>query len=340
MSGPDSDDDLDDLRAEEEDSELRSMGLPVLPVVGLISLLMSTPAVQAVSLKSGELDFNSVGETAFAVPPQGVPASSDTTSARTADRAVPVQASRSSHPLPRASIELDFSLDSPLPQQSPVAAARQPTAVPNRATTAVSTAPSATDLDLLFQGGSFSLVAKAVGAAEGTRTPDGGRTWAYYGHRDPGNGVWNLGSFSYQHGADSPAEADVKQLRRLTGQARRLRQQAERLGVQMSLLEELNGIDLANQSPRAALSRGGYVERLQEAHQQGLQGMDAVIWARTRSFLNPDTGQWNAPGLGNREDSIKADQERRLQAIQQAITYHQLQTQSQAGACHFCSDAF
>ncbi|OLP15958.1 hypothetical protein BST81_23130, partial [Leptolyngbya sp. 'hensonii'] len=105
----------------------------------------------------------------------------------------------------------------------------------------------------------------------------------------------------------------------------RLRQQAERLGVQMSLLEELNGIDLANQSPRAALSRGGYVERLQEAHQQGLQGMDAVIWARTRSFLNPDTGQWNAPGLGNREDSIKADQGRRFREIAQTVAKHQQQ---------------
>ena len=66
-------------------------------------------------------------------------------------------------------------------------------------------------LETLFHGGSNSLVARAVGNAEGTRTPDGGYTAAYYGHVDPGNHKWNLGSFSYQHGAKSPADADAKQ---------------------------------------------------------------------------------------------------------------------------------
>ena len=63
-------------------------------------------------------------------------------------------------------------------------------------------------LQKFFEGGGDSLVAKSVGSAEGTRTPSGGYTRAYYGHVDPGNGVWNLGSYSYQHGAVSPQEAD------------------------------------------------------------------------------------------------------------------------------------
>ena len=46
---------------------------------------------------------------------------------------------------------------------------------------------------------------------------------------------------------------------------------------------------------------------------------DRIIWARTRAFLDPDSGRWNAPGLGNTLDSIRWDQARRQQAVQQVI---------------------
>lgn len=174
-------------------------------------------------------------------------------------------------------------------------------------------------LDPLFEGGSESLVARTVGSAEGTRTADGLRTRAYFGHVDPGNGVWNLGSFSYQHGARSPEEADDKQLTRLRKQAAILQEQAAAKGIQLTLEEKLNGIDLANQSPRAALDRGGYIDWLAEARNLGLTGEEAVLWSRTRSFLDPDTQQWNAPGLGNNVASISRDQERRLKAIARAL---------------------
>lgn len=177
----------------------------------------------------------------------------------------------------------------------------------------------------LFAGGPNSLVARAVGSAEGTRTSDGHRTRAYYGHVDPGNGVWNLGSFSYQHGANSPEEADVKQLRRLEVQSKILREKAVSRGLELTLEEELNGIDLANQAPMAALGRGGYVDWLAQAHQMGLSGSEAVVWARTRSFIDPDTSRWNAPGLGNNVHSIATDQERRQQAIARALETHQRQ---------------
>ncbi len=173
-------------------------------------------------------------------------------------------------------------------------------------------------LEALFHGGSNSLVARAVGSAEGTRTPDGGYTAAYYGHVDPGNHKWNLGSFSYQHGAKSPAEADAKQLKRLYNQALDLRHQASQHQVTLSLAEELNGIDLANQAPLAALDRG-YVDWLAIAKQQSMGERDRIIWARARAFLDPDSGRWNAPGLGNTLDSIRWDQARRQQAVQQAI---------------------
>ncbi|MDJ0706228.1 MAG: hypothetical protein QNJ46_23400 [Leptolyngbyaceae cyanobacterium MO_188.B28] len=173
----------------------------------------------------------------------------------------------------------------------------------------------------LFTGDADSLVARAVGSAEGTRTPEGGYTAAYYGHRDPGNGAWNLGSFSYQHGARSPEEADEKQLNRLKIQAASLKQQAEHKGLTLSLQEELNGIDLANQAPLAALDRG-YIDWLNQARQLHMAEDEGVLWARTRSFLDPDTGRWNAPGLGNTVHSISQDQDRRQRAISRAISVY------------------
>lgn len=189
----------------------------------------------------------------------------------------------------------------------------------------------------LFAGGSDSLVARAVGSAEGTRTPEGDRTKAYYGHTDPGNGVWNLGSFSYQHGAESPEQADVKQLQRLQAQLATLQQKANALGIQLSLEETLNGVDLANQSPRAALDRGGYVERLKQARDMGFSGEDAILWARVRSYLDPDTQQWSAPGLGNTLESITHDQDRRMRQVNRAIAAYP--TQVIAHSTHRSSSA-
>ena len=171
----------------------------------------------------------------------------------------------------------------------------------------------------LFDGGTDSLVARAVGSAEGTRTPEGHKNPAYFGHTDPGNQVWNLGTFSYQHGASTPEEADAKQLKRLQQQTQLLSQKAQEKGLTLSPEELLNGIDLANQAPLAALDRGGYIDWLQEAQALGMTGAEAIVWARTRSFIDPDTQRWNAPGLGNNIYSIAHDQERRADAIARAM---------------------
>lgn len=179
--------------------------------------------------------------------------------------------------------------------------------------------PLASAIQQLFQGGSESLVARAVGSAEGTRTPEGHRTPAYFGHVDPGNQVWNLGTFSYQHQARTPEEADQKQLHRLERQTKALKQRAQAQGLELSLEELLNGIDLANQAPLAALDRMGYVDWLAQAHDLGMNGPEAITWARTRSFIDPDTQRWNAPGLGNNIHSISRDQDRRVRSIAAAI---------------------
>jgi hypothetical protein len=180
--------------------------------------------------------------------------------------------------------------------------------------------PTATPL---FQGGSASLVAKAVGSAEGTRRPDGGKNPAYKGHVDPGNGKWNLGSFSYQHGASSPEEADVKQLRRLQLQYQMIQDQAKKRGLTLGVEEQLNAIDLANQSPLAALEADGYIDRLAQAYQQGYRGGDAILQARVYSYFNTRTNFWDAPGLGNTEASIRHDQARRQAEVASALALHQ-----------------
>lgn len=173
--------------------------------------------------------------------------------------------------------------------------------------------------DWIFEGGSKSLVAHTVGSAEGTRHWSGKQTKAYYGHIDPGNGVWNLGTFSYQHDASSPEDADYKQLKRLKSQSLLLEEQASKEGIQLSLREKLNGLDLANQAPLAALGEGGYIERLAQAYRLQLTEEEAIAWARTRAYIDPDTQTWNAPGLGNNLYSISRDQERRMAAIDKAF---------------------
>jgi hypothetical protein len=184
----------------------------------------------------------------------------------------------------------------------------------------------------LFEGNSDSLVAWAVGSAEGTRTPNGAINPAYFGHTDPGNRVWNMGTFSYQHGAKTPEEADQKQLARLQNQGEVLRQRALNHGMNLTLEETLNGLDLANQSPLAAIGRVGYIERLAEAKANGYEGAEAILVARTRSYINPNTGRWNAPGLGNTEPSIRRDQQRRANAVAQALaTYADQNPQIQPG---------
>jgi len=208
----------------------------------------------------------------------------------------------------------------PPPPPPAVPASTSPTATTTVATTSAS--PAA--LDPLFAGEADSLVARAIGHAEGTRSLAGGKTAAYYGHRDPGNGAWNLGSFSYQHGAATPEAADARQLQRLRRQATTLRQRAGAQQVPLSLMAELNGLDLANQSPLAALGTVGYVERLKQAQELGMPEAEAIVWARTRAFLDPDSQRWNAPGLGNTVQTISRDQQRRYDAIAQVLAQESL----------------
>ncbi len=232
------------------------------------------------------------------------------------------------HSSPELSFNLLKSLNPPLSER----AATEKIVAERPQSAGSEVLPGVDNADAIFEGGSNSIVARVVGHAEGTRSLNGSKTRAYYGHVDPGNGVWNLGSFSYQHcdATCTPEEADDRQLRRLRRQSQVLTQRADSNGIQMTLEERLNGIDLANQAPLAALDQGGYVDWLRAAHQKGLTGSSAVLWARTYSFLNPKTQTWDAPGLGNRYDSITGDQERRRDAIASALEHHNQQRSQMA----------
>jgi len=178
----------------------------------------------------------------------------------------------------------------------------------------------------IWEGGSESLVAWTVGAAEGTRGPDGSYNPAWHGHEDPckahgacPNRGLNMGTFSYD-GAATPEEADAQYLPRLQREAAQIKETADAIGLEMSLVEFLNAIDLANQAPLAALGDMGYPERLLEAKNNGLTGRDAIVWARSHSFKDPNRGfALNAPGLGNTMSRVKEDQDRRARQIEAAL---------------------
>ena len=92
----------------------------------------------------------------------------------------------------------------------------------------------------------------AIGAAEGTRDTRCRPTEAFWGHKDPGNDADNLGSFSYQHGAGSPEDADRRQLVRLRRAETQLQAQAQtKFGRPLSRPALGAALDLWNQSPKA-----------------------------------------------------------------------------------------
>ncbi|MDY6936332.1 MAG: hypothetical protein SWY16_01595 [Cyanobacteriota bacterium] len=156
----------------------------------------------------------------------------------------------------------------------------------------------------------------AIGAAEGTRTATGGTTERYWGHRDPGNGARNLGTFSYQHSASSPQQADMLQLARLKRQITQVKRQARDRQIDLSTLDLVVAADLLNQSPEAGLH---FMENLKQARENGLEGLDALLNARMYSYVNPKTQSLEAAGFDNSWANLKHDQMRRLEEIKAAL---------------------
>jgi murein DD-endopeptidase MepM/ murein hydrolase activator NlpD len=151
----------------------------------------------------------------------------------------------------------------------------------------------------------------AIGRSEGTRHTDCQPNSAYYGHTDPGNGVWNLGTFSYQHGASTPEEADKIWLGNLRTQEKIYQDQAvAKFGEPLSKEALIAVLDGHTQSPAAAADFVGHLPSAKP-------NKDQIIEARSQSFIGPNG--LNAPGLGNSMERVKADQTRRVDALMEQL---------------------
>lgn len=249
-----------------------------------------------------------------------------------------------------SSVGLDFSV--PAYQESvdfaPIAIATAPKPPEPQKLQSVETAPQVAQIpDEWWEKGSDSPLAIAIGAAEGTRQPDGTKNSAYYWHSDPGNGQNNFGTFSYQHLSERdtdavsqagtvaekqvisaknnlPEKADRYQLQRLKAYHEQLRSQAIAKNLELNQIELINGLDLANQSPAAGLYAGGYIDRLAQMKQLVNDPEEQIKEARVWSYWDMDRNRWDAPGLGNHYDSIRYDQERRYQQIKRALEQYSI----------------
>lgn len=144
-----------------------------------------------------------------------------------------------------------------------------------------------------------------IGAAEGTRDSNCQPNEHYDSHTDPGNGARNQGTFSYQHGAASPEDADKKQMIRLRQAEKELQAQAEtKWGRGLSKKGLAAALDLWNQAPQAA---DDFIHHLPSPNPTETE----IIKARSKSYVDPATGQLDAPGLRNDPERVEADQRRR-----------------------------
>lgn len=165
----------------------------------------------------------------------------------------------------------------------------------------------------------MSLVAIAVGYSEGNRTLEGGFTSSYWGHKDPGNSKRNQGSFSYQHRAASPKEADLRQLQKLR----------EELTYSYQVPAKVVGLDPANafllcsfcdlftQSEAAVIAPGGLISQFKTLTKEGLS-VNSMVAARVRSYYDLN-GHLDAPGFDNDPKRLEADQRRRTEAIVEVL---------------------
>ncbi|MBD2580299.1 hypothetical protein [Oscillatoria sp. FACHB-1406] len=180
--------------------------------------------------------------------------------------------------------------------------------------------------ETIFLGSvSQDLIRRAIGHAEGNLTVSGELTSLYYGHTDPGNGVRNFGYCSNQNRTSGVNGAD-ESCDRYIGQFKpRAAKELLLAGIDLKDKEALlNTLDLANQANPRTFPR--FPHKLSEAREKGLQGIEAITYARVQSF---GTGGREATGLigicrrENRpvtdEECVAYDQRRRAKAIRKVL---------------------
>jgi hypothetical protein len=151
-----------------------------------------------------------------------------------------------------------------------------------------------------------------IGVSEGTRTPAGGYTKAYYGHSDPGDTHRNRGTVSGGRvSGASPEMVDLRWMGRLTTVQQNMRPLLIVMGLQPGTQGfnrvMFNMLDLEVQSPKA---RQGFVGKLFEMKKNNWT-VESIAKARADSFINPATGDLEAGGFGNSYQALFKDQRSR-----------------------------
>ncbi len=195
---------------------------------------------------------------------------------------------------------------------------------------AVASGGAAGDFGAQLKSANLSQTAiyRAIGMAEGTIAANGKPTTAYTQHGDPGNQKLNKGFGSYQvyqhpKGADlTPQEADRVQADRLAAVYpsvdRALSAAGFAPGANRNLIAA-NALDAWNQAPKVHGGTNGLLnpQRLSElksAIENGTDPTQAITEWRANGYKT-DSGQLDAPGLGNSMSRVIADQERRAVAV-------------------------
>ena len=150
----------------------------------------------------------------------------------------------------------------------------------------------------------------AIGINEGTRTADGRYTKAYYGHTDPGNKKWNVGTVSGQQGG-SPESTDRHWAGILSGTGSRVEPVLRQMGFEPGTVGfnrlMFNVLDLKVQAPAAL---GSFLQALPKIKAAGLT-IESIAKARADAFFIPGTSQLDAPGFGNSYQRLFSDQRSR-----------------------------
>jgi hypothetical protein len=134
----------------------------------------------------------------------------------------------------------------------------------------------------------------AIGVNEGTRTPNGGYTKAYYGHTDPGDGNKNVGTVSgggARGGGGSPQAVDRRWAGKLTQAATSAAPVLASAGLPRNTVGfnrvMFNYLDLIVQAPAAARD---FIRKIPQMRKAGFT-IESIAKARTDSFYYPD-GRW------------------------------------------------
>ena len=185
--------------------------------------------------------------------------------------------------------------------------------------------------------GATVLAAVVIGHAEGNIDTFGKPKKDYYGHKDPGDGKWNIGSFSRANArfpksppARTPQEADQMHLKTLQSDAGKFTNALEKAGLdpenvwlQSTYFDALNqaGPDIANKMLEP--------KQLAYVKQNGVTPETMKEW-RMRGFINRDTGQRWVRQSGRlkgvpfgsafkTEKALSHDQQRRADAITEVL---------------------